>query len=160
MSVIKFSKGHSPNCQCYECTDYDPYIEHIKNQFGKNANFDNTRNGGVVTNFNNFVGSPDEPWLGGTQPTTTKANVKQIFGDALGDLLGNIIQAKKEGQELPKALDVVAGLGIKTEQAAYNAAQGKAANTIGTNVLKFSPYIIGGIVAFILLFFFILGKKR
>jgi len=159
---------HSPNCQCYECTGNDPYISHLKNQFGKNANFDNTKNGGVITNFNSYENHADPLAAGVFQPlptgpsTTpqTTANVKQIFGDALGTAVGNIIQAKKEGQILPPYLDLVAKLGIKTEQAAVNAAQGKAANTIGTNVIKFSPYIIGGLVAFVLLFFFVLGKKR
>jgi hypothetical protein len=161
------SKTHSPNCLCGTCTSGDPYIAHIRNQFGKHADFKNTLNGGHQSGFNDYEGTRShlwedtQPWLGGaTEPPETKANLKNILGDALGTAVGNIIQAKKDGQTLPKALDIVAQLGIKTEQAAYNAAQGKAATAVGQNVIKFSPYIIGGIVAFILLFFFVLGRKR
>lgn len=156
-------KTHSPNCLCGDCTSNDPYINHLRSQFGKNANFSNTVNGGVspfgFNEYDHLAGMEDEPWLGGSTSTKPQsADLKKILGDALGTAVGGIIQAKKEGQILPPLLDKVAGLGIKTEQAAYNAAQGKAQSEIGKNVLKFAPYIVGGIVAIVLLFLFIKRK--
>lgn len=159
------NKSHSPNCLCGGCTSYDPHIMKLRSQFGKNADFSNTLNGGTAANyrggFNDFdsVDYKDEPWLGGgnTPPGSSQqtANLKQFLGDALGSFVGNVIQAKKEGQQLPKALDIVAGLGIKTEQAALQAGRSKAESEIGKNVLKFAPYIIGGIAAVVLLYMFI-----
>ena len=50
--------------------------------------------------------------------TTQKTNVGQLAGDAALGFLGSIIAAKKEGQELPKALDAVATIAIQGENKA------------------------------------------
>lgn len=161
-------KNHSPNCLCGECTSYDPYIAHIRSQFGKNADFTNTINGGRQVGFNNFddhyLGADDTPYYNAEQPLTeetaqTKSNLKQILGEALGGIVGNLIQDKKEGKQLPPLLDAVAGLGIKTEQAAIDAAQNRAESQIGKNVLTFSPYIIGGIILVFVVIVFLIFKK-
>lgn len=144
---------HSPNCECYDCTNGDAYISKLRSNYGKNANFSQAARNGVygTTSFNNYDSHflPDE---GGTQ--ASKLDIKKILGDAAGNVVGDLIQAKKDGQVLPKLLDKVATLGMKTEQAAVNAAQGKASTAIGSKVLQFSPYIFGGVIAVVLFFMF------
>jgi len=152
------SKKHYVNCLCGDCTSGDPYIMKLKNSFGKNANFSNTYNGGRQASNN---ADDPEPWLGGPSANqSTTANVKKIFGDALGNVLGNLIQAKKDGETLPPLLDKVAGLGIQTEKAAIDAAQSKANSTVGAKVIEFSPYIIIGLVLLVIVAFIVLKNKR
>lgn len=172
---MKRKHNSAPNCQCYECTNNDPYISHLRAQFGKNAaHFDSALNGGVSPGYKSYNHFSDTlsiapvktttlspvPVVTGTQTTQSKANLKTILGDALGGIVGDLVQAKKDGEQLPKVLDVVASLGIKTEQAAIDAAQKKAESETGKLVLGMSPYIVGGILlAFGVLIFFILKKK-
>lgn len=162
-------KSHAPNCDCYDCNPGDAYISHLKNNYGKNAvsggNMLPARVGvyGMADlGFNNYsshfldMNHADAPT--GIVPAP-KADIKAIFGDALGGILGNIIQKKKDGETLPKALDVVATLGIKTEQAAVTAAQKAAEKELGAKVLKFSPAIIIGIVSVLALVAYLMFKK-
>jgi len=149
-------KTHSPNCLCGACTSFDPHIMHIRNQFGKNADFTNTVNGGSRYGYNDYDAGFNHA---DAVIIPHQANLKQILGDALGSVVGDLIQAKKDGQTLPPLLDKVAGLGIKTEQAAVNAATGKAQSEVGKQVLTFSPYIIGGLVLIVLVVVFMLGRK-
>lgn len=166
--------NHSPNCQCYDCTSGDNHIAHVRNQFGKNAamSYGNSYSGGSQYGFNQYesnhfnelttapVKTTTLNPINTTQPVAqTKANLKQILGDALGSVVGNLIQAKKDGEILPPILDKVAGLGIKTEQAALNATQNKAQNEIGKQVLTFSPYIIAGLVGVVILVVVLLARK-
>jgi hypothetical protein len=143
----------------------------LKNNYGKNAAWSGGHQvGAQQVNFNSFeqsnvIGDPLASGsftplpTGPTYGTTNKANLKGILGDALGGVAGDLIQAKKDGQTLPPLLDFVAKLGIKTEQAALNAAQEKAYSTTGKNVLQFSPLIIGAIVGVVLLLLFMFIKK-
>lgn len=128
---------HPIYCDCYECTSGDAYIKKLRNNYAgtKNVNF------------------ADEI------TTTQKVDIKGILGDALGGIVGDLIQAKKDGQQLPKALETVADLGIKTEQAAIDAATKKAQTSIGKNVLQFSPTIIGVIIAVVGVIVFLTFKK-
>jgi len=155
------NRSHSPNCLCGSCTSHDSHIAHVRSQFGKNANFENTINGGSQFGYNQYESNHFANHADPATPpiVATKANLKQILGEALGSVVGNLIQAKKDGETLPKALDVVASLGIKTEQAAINAATGKAQNEVGKQVLAFSPYIIAGLVGVVLLVVVLLAKK-
>lgn len=164
---------HSPNCQCNYCTSEDDYIAHVRNQFGKNAaHFDAAASGGTqwmrYSNYDNYTDLSVAPvgtttlkpvTVTGTQTQQTKANLVQILGNAVGSAVGDLIQAKKEGETLPPLLDMVAKLGIKTEQVALNAAEQKAGSEIGAQVLKFSPYIIAGLVGVVLLIVVLLVKK-
>lgn len=165
-------KTHSPNCNCYECTSGDDYIAHIRGAFGKNAaHFDAAFSGGSQYGYNQYDSHYNDlsiapvktttlqPVQNTTVATGDKANLKKILGDALGSVVGDLIQSKKDGQTLPPLLDKVASLGIKTEQVALNATQKKAESEIGANFLKFSPWIIGGVVGLVLLVFFLGGRK-
>ncbi len=85
--------------------------------------------------------------------------MQTIFGSAFGTFVGNLIQTKKDGGALPPLLDKVAGLGIQTEKAAVSAASDKAVNIVGSNTIKFSPYIIAGLVGVVLLLLFTYKSK-
>lgn len=149
---------HSPNCECYSCTGNDSYLKEVRRRYGANANFSIAARSGVYGStggFNNYdhadaVTPPIAP---------EQVDIKKLLGNALGGFVGDIIQAKKDGKGLTPVLDKVATLGIATEQAAVNAAQGKAEQTIGQQVLKFSPYIIGGIIVVVLGAVFFMAKK-
>ncbi len=155
-------KSHSPNCLCGNCTSFDPHITHIRSQFGKNADFTNTLNGGSQYGFNDYENhfGPETGTTVTPAPDSSKKNAIKIFGDAIGNVLGDLIQTKKDGGNLPPILDKVAGLGILTEQAAVKAATGKTESVVGQNVLKFSPYIIAGLVGVVLLVVVLLVKKK
>ena len=150
-------RTHMPNCDCYECNPGDNYISHLKSQYGKNRadNLMMPARVGVYGMTNNFQSRNHADAIVATE----KVSVKDIFGDALGGVIGKIIQDKKDGKELPKALDAVATLGIKTEKAAVTAAQQAAEKEVGKNVLKFSPMIIAGIVGVVLLVVYLIAKK-
>lgn len=102
-----------------------------------------------------FVPLPTGPTYG----ETNKANLKSMLGDALGGFVGDLIQAKKTGQTLPPILDKAAGLGIKIENSAKQAALESAQRETGKNVLQFSPLIIGVFLGLVLLVLFMFIKK-
>lgn len=143
---------HSPNCDCYDCARGDSYLTELRSRFGKNANFTGAAN--RPQSFNDYDANHADETVG------TKADVKAIFGDALGGILGDLAQKKKEGQVLPKALDTVAGLVIKTEKAAVSAATKSAESEIGAQVLQKSPYILAGIGVAVLVVMYLLFKGK
>lgn len=148
--------NHAKYCNCYECTGNDSYMKRLRNNYARTAGINHLSSlstAPVKTTTLNTVSTPP------IAPTASKANMKDILGDVLGGFVGDLIQAKKSGETLPKALDVVATLGIKTEKAAINAAQASAEKEIGKNVLQFSPFIIAAIVGVVVLLLYFMFKK-
>lgn len=75
------------------------------------------------------------------------------------EALGKIIDMKRQGTQLPPALDKVASVGISTINSAQTQAQIKANEVVGANTLKFSPYILGGVALLVVALIYFIGKK-
>lgn len=160
------SKNHSPNCECVHCTGNDSYLKEVRRRYGKNANFSLAARSGVygsIGGFNNYSGHffdhADAAPVTAPLTSPEQVDLKKLLGNALGGMVGEVIQAKKDGKVLSPVLDKVATLGIKTEQAAVAAAQDKAEQTIGQKILKFSPYIIAAVAGIILWAVFLGGRS-
>jgi len=76
------------------------------------------------------------------------------------EALGTIIEMKKAGTKLPPALDKVAGAGIQTIEKAQAQAQVKGNEIVGANVLKFSPFILGGIALLVVLVIYFVSNRK
>lgn len=157
------AENHAQNCSCYDCTGNDAYMIELRSRFGRNAVWSNSARPGVYGNGSTFLYNTydhaDANAAVTPGITPTKTNVLDIFGNAVGGILGDLAQAKKDGEVLPKALDTVAGLVIKTEKAAVDAAQKSAEKEIGATALKNSPYILGAVAVILGLLVYFMFKK-
>lgn len=78
---------------------------------------------------------------------TTEANVKGMLGDAAMSFLSNLINAKKQGEQLPKALDKVASIAIQGESKAIQIAKQEAKE----QTMKQMSWIIVGVLTIVVI---------
>lgn len=82
-------------------------------------------------------------------------DLKGILTDAGMTFLSNLVNAKKQGQELPKALDAVASIAVDGQQAAIEIAKKEARE----QTMKQISWIIAGVLAAAVLYLLITRKK-
>lgn len=78
---------------------------------------------------------------------TTEANIKGMLGDAAIGFLSNLINAKKQGEQLPKALDKVASIAIQGESKAIQIAKQEAKE----QTMKQISWIIVGVLTIVVI---------
>lgn len=82
-------------------------------------------------------------------------DLKGILTDAGMTFLSNLVNAKKQGQELPKALDAVASIAVDGQQAAIEIAKKEARE----QTMKQISWIIAGVLAIVVVYLLITRKK-
>lgn len=149
--------SHAVNCDCLECTNGDNHLIKLKRSVGQHAAWRQSipfsRHGVRV------FGVPMEGKYGRIRTPVqhadeVKADIKSMTSAAIFGFLGDVVQAKKEGQNLPPFLDKIANLGIKTETAAKGSALSMVQKETGKKVLKFAPFVLGAIALLVLFFMY------
>lgn len=93
-------------------------------------------------------------YYGYTDSYNAGDDLKGLLSTAGLTFLSNLINAKKEGQELPKALDAVATIAVNGENAAVEIAKKEARE----QTMKQMAWIIAGILAVIVVVLLIKRK--
>lgn len=163
-----YVNGHPINCACYSCTGGDTYLARIKSNVGKNA---------IFSNFDPFNGVrfAARPGVYGSnhadpiQPIQTTAPAQTVVknGSDWGQLLGSlglealeiIMDKQKAGQISDPTLNKIGQTANQIAQAGVNAGISKTESTVGQNVIKFSPWIIGGILILLGTIIFLIARK-
>lgn len=162
--------GHSINCACNHCTGGDSYLKKLKNQVGKNSSFRTSElerfaarpgvYGSAYTN--NHADAVIKP-IATTAPAQTvvkkENDLLNILKDIGLDALGTIMQKQKDGTLTDPTLIKIGQAGNSVINAGVNAGQQQVEASLGQNVLKFSPWIIGGIVVVMGALVFFMARK-
>lgn len=162
--------GHSINCACTECTGDDAYIARLRGQVGKNSSY-------MTENLKRFAARPGvygqayvntaDPIvpIAVTKPAATVAPTSGgnewlgLFKDLGLEALGTLMDKQKSGTLTDPTLNKIGALGNQIADAGVNAGVQQANTTVGENVIKFSPWIIGGVVLALGTIIYLVAKK-
>lgn len=173
MKIAKENTGsgstHAINCDCYACTGGDSYLGRVKRNVGKNAHFDPFNGSRFAARPGvygaNHADSPIQP-ITTVKPATTV--VQQSGGNewlnllgGLGlDALGVIMEKQKAGTLSDPTLNKIGQTANNIAQAGVDAGIAKTNTTVGENVVKFSPWIIGGIALMLGAIIFLIARQK
>lgn len=161
--------GHSINCTCDKCTGGDYYLKRLKAHVGRTAAFSGlpAHVGDYNTRYfrNNAETSALVQPVSVSKPNATVAPTSggsewlNLFKDLGLEALGTLMDKQKSGTLTDPTLNQIGQLGNQIAQAGVNAGVAKANTTVGENVIKFSPWIIGGVVLLLGIVIYLVAKK-
>lgn len=178
MKIAKENTGggttHAINCDCYSCTGGDSYLGRVKRNVGRHAahaNYDPfngnrfaARIGTYGSAYFNHADSPIQP-ISTTAPaqTVVKTNNNELL-NLLGGLasqgLGILMEKQKSGQLNDPVLNQIGKTANDIAQAGVNAGIAETESVVGQNVIKFSPWIIGGIALLLGAMIYLIARKK